>query len=817
MYISYNWLRELVNIPKSVTPEKLEEELTLKTAEVEEVKPTSEGLENVVAGKIVSIKKHPDADKLNIAQIDCGIRGKKQILFGNVLQVSEGDVVPVALPGAVLPNGLEIAEREMRGEMSQGMISVDEELGFESSSKNSYIRFSDDTKLGTEIADLLGLRDFSLEIDNKSLTHRPDLWGHVGIAREVAAIYGKKLKDPSDGIGKKATKTTILGKKIEPSDSKPLTAKIEAKDVCSRYMALRIEGIKIAESSQEIKSRLLAIGIRPINNVVDATNYVMYELGQPLHAFDAQQVANQNIVVRKARKGEMLETIDHTKRKLESQDLVIADKKEVVALAGIMGGVKSEVNKKTKDVILEAATFDSTTIRKTAQRLALHSDASQRFEKTLDPVLAESAILRTAELILKDNPDARVTSQLVDAKNYTDKTLTLSFDLDFLNARAGFDIPRAKAVSILKSLGFSVKGAAKKLAVGVPSYRATKDISIPEDLVEEVSRIYGYENFPIEMPEIKMISREVNECRVRERELKAVMKGLGWNEVQNYSFVQAKDAVRAGMKKEAHISLANPASEGHELMRTSLLPGLLTNARRNARVYDSFQIFEIDRIFRKEDGEFDSDIQGKRKLPEQHYEFAGMLYSKTSKQAFWQLKGQIESAMKATGYTMIIDSAQADVPWADESSMAKIIIEGQTVGIMARVKEQILGNFKVKGNAAAFIIHYDRLASIAQPVPIFEPMAKYPSSERDVAVICDMSHTAREYIQAIQSIDPLIKQVDLFDVYRGSQIPQGKRSLAFRISYQSPKRTLKDDEIDLLQQRVESQLKKKFDADVRKQ
>ncbi|MFA4941992.1 MAG: phenylalanine--tRNA ligase subunit beta, partial [Patescibacteria group bacterium] len=481
MYISLKWLKDFVNIPASITPEELGLKLTLHTVEIDGVEKQSEKFNNVVVGKILELKKHPQADRLQLVKVDIG-KEKLDIVCG-AHNIKEGDFVPVALVGAILPNGLEIKEAEIRGVKSHGMLCAEDELGL--GQDHSGILILTKGKLGQNLAENLKLDDTVFEVDNKSITNRPDLWGHFGLARDIAAFLDIKLIEPKINL-EKITKLEKKGEVIK------LKAEVKDAKLCPRYMAIAMKGIKIADSPQWMKERLSAVGMRPINNIVDITNYVMLELGQPLHAFDANLV--KEIVVRRAEDKEMMETLDGQKRELNKEMLVIADDEKAIAIAGVMGGATSEISDKTDSIIIEAANFEPTQIRKTSQKLGLRTESSMRFEKSLDPNLCEQAIARVVELVKEICPGAVVASKLVDIKSFKINSDPIVLDISWLNKTIGEEIGEKTIIKTLNNLGFKTTQKKNEITVNVPTWRATKDISIREDLMEEIVRIYGYNN-----------------------------------------------------------------------------------------------------------------------------------------------------------------------------------------------------------------------------------------------------------------------------------------------------------------------------------
>jgi len=476
MNISLNWIKQYIDLPKTVKPEELGLKLTMATVEVEEVINQAAKLENVVVGKIVKIENHPNADRLRLVEVDIKSRKVKVVCGGTNLV--ENMKVALALPGArVLWHGegepVILEKTKVRGEESEGMICASDELGlgglFPEKESGEIVDLTNiNCEIGSNLAEALSLDDAIYDIDNKSVTNRPDLWGHYGMAREIAAIYDLKLKDYS-------VKNITEGKELK------LAVKVEDEEACPRYMAVAMRGIKIGPSPEWLQKHLLAIGQKPINNVVDVTNYVMYDLGQPLHAFSGDKIVDSNIVVRKALSGEKITTLDGVERQLTSDDLVIATEGRAVALAGVMGNANSQIEDNSETIILESANFSPVTIRKTSDRLGLRTEASIRFEKSLDPHLTELALKKAVNLLQEMMPEVSVASAVIDVDNYEDKSEPIIIDFDFINHRIGTDLGQEKIINILTSLGFGVKATKKNMKVVIPSWRDTKDINIKED------------------------------------------------------------------------------------------------------------------------------------------------------------------------------------------------------------------------------------------------------------------------------------------------------------------------------------------------
>ncbi|KKU53033.1 MAG: Phenylalanine-tRNA ligase beta subunit, partial [Candidatus Moranbacteria bacterium GW2011_GWE2_47_10] len=574
MKYSYKWLKELSGTKKSA--QEIADLLTFHAFEIEGIEKNENDFDKVVVGQILEISAHPNADKLQLTKVNVG-KEVLEIVCG-ARNIKVGDKVPVALVGAKLPNGLEIKEAEIRGAKSFGMLCALDELGMGSDHSGIFI-LGDDLKVGVSFAEALELDDASIEVD--VLANRAhDALSHVGMAREIAAVEKRKLDYDYEVL--------VLAKK----KTKKLKVTISDKSICSRYIGAVLENVKVGDSPQWLRNRLEKSGIRAINNVVDATNFVMLELGQPLHAFDCEKVGKE-IVVRNAKEGEEIKILDGSAKKLNKEDIVIADREKAIALAGVMGGFDSGVTNVTTSIILEAANFDAPSIRRTRSRLALPTDAAIRFEKKIDPSLAEKAMVRVIEIL--EHISGGELEGVVDEYPKKAKYWSVKLDLDYVGRLLGEDVPVKRSKEILSLLGMKVKGSGKIVTVEIPTFRL--DLETQEDLIEEIGRIYGYEKIKAVPPLAPVQSPVINEERFFERKLKNILVAEGFSEVYNYSFYGRKDAGIAELASIKHVELENSLNADQNLMRVSLFPGLLKNVRENLKNFREFSIFEMGRVY----------------------------------------------------------------------------------------------------------------------------------------------------------------------------------------------------------------------------
>jgi len=806
MLISRNWLKDFVKIPDSLSAKELGLKLTMAMAEVEGFIDQKESLKGIVVGEILEVKKHPNADKLKLAIVDIGTK-KLNIVCG-APNIEKGQKVPLATLGAILLNGLKIEKVKVRGEESEGMLCAEDELGL-GKDHSGILILDKKVKIGESLAKALGLDDVIYEIDNKSLTHRPDLWSQYGVAREVGAILSEKLATYA--------KATVAKESLKEGKEK-LDIKVEDFKLCPRYMVVVLEGIEIAESPEWLKKRVSAVGMRPINNIVDITNYVMMEIGQPLHAFDYDKLEGHRIIVRQAKPGEKIQTLDDQDRKLDEGTLVIADAKKPVAIAGVMGGANTEIDNKTKKIVIESANFNHVSIRKTEVKLGLRSEASIRFEKSLDPNIAELGIKRAIELILQICPKAKVVSKIEDVKKFKLEQGPIKVSFDFLNKRIGQGIEPQKVIKILEGLGFEVKKQKDGLAILVPTWRATKDISIPEDIVEEVARIYGYDNLKINMPLVAMERPEINKERELERKIKNILAyGLTLSEVYNYSFNSEEQLQKIGLPIADHIKIANPISSETTRLRTSLLPNLLNNIIANERFFNEIKLFEVGSVYLKDKpGEGISDKK-QGFLPYQEKYFAGVVVQKEDQMPFYTAKNIVESLFKKLHLVYQIKEVKTAPVWASAGKTAAILLNGKQIGLITELNPKLYGKLDINNKVGIFEFSLTELNKVYTDEMAYLAIPKFPSLDLDVSMIIDKQILWAEVKNLVLGVEKdLIREIKIFDVYEGKNIPAGKKSIAFRIEYRSNDKTLTMEEVQVIHQKVLNILQSKFGAQIRK-
>ncbi|HNX10767.1 MAG TPA: phenylalanine--tRNA ligase subunit beta [bacterium] len=805
MLLSINWLQEFLSL-KGITPETIASELTLHTVEVEKIERPGDRFKNVVVGQVLSVEKHPNADRLQITTVNVGAETLR-IVCG-APNVAVGQLVPVALVGAILPNGLEIKEAEVRGEKSSGMICAADELGL--GQDHSGIMVLEKAKIGQNFADYLKSDDVILEVDNKSLSHRSDLWGHYGLARELSALLDIKLKPYS--------RTSELTPENNPAET--LNIKVEDAKLCPRYLAIKLEGIEVAESPKWLKDRLMAVGQKPINNIVDAANYIMLELGQPLHTFDAKNI--KKIVVRCAKKNEELLCLDGQERKLNSDTLLITDGKDPIAIAGIIGGQNSAINPETTAIIIESANFQASSIRKSSQNLALRTEASMRFEKSLDPQLTDLALKAVVSLIKELVPSAKISSELNIQSTPLPETKTIVMPWAWLRNLMGVEMEKKEIKKILNHLGFEISEESKEaLTVIVPSWRAAKDVAIKEDIAEEIMRIYGYNNFPGELPESKMALPEDNLARALEWQIKdALSLDAKLFEVYNYSFVNETDLEKANLNTQGYLRLANPISQQHTLLRQNLVVNLLGNIKTNQYKYDEIGIFEIGSIFQDLPGDFYETKNKEERLPYQEKKLGIMLAGNNAGELFAKLKSIITRLIghiSQDQWEVIFVPTDLTPGYADSKMRAIIKVDHKELGLIAKIADLVQKNNGLKKMVVCAELSLNQILKLKESTAAktYRENSKYPPVVRDLAFVVSQKILYNDLYQEIKNFNSLIANVELFDVYEGTNLAAGQKSLAFHVNYQDQTRTLTSEEIDTLQAELIKRLQDKFEAVLR--
>ena len=802
MKYSYNWLKELSDT--KLSPEKAREILTMHSLEIEGMDEKKWNFDGVVVGHILEIKKHPNADKLQLTKIDIG-NEKLDIICG-AKNIAVGDKVPVALVGTKLPNGIEIREAEIRGEKSFGMLCALDELGLGTDHSGIFI-LDPNAKIGEPAKKYLGVEDDTI-FEIKVLPDRAhDATSHVGVAREISVLENRKFEYDFEGL------------KLPSKKSKKLTVKIEDKKLCSRYIGAVMENVEIKDSPSWMKQRLEASGIRPINNVVDATNYVMLELGQPLHAFDAEKISNKNklqIIVRRARDNEKLVLLDDSVLELNDSDLFITNGETPLALAGIMGGKDSGINENTKIIILEAANFNATSIRRSRTRLGVKTESSDRFEKDIDPNLAEKAIVRIVE-ILEHTAGAKLEG-VVDVYPNKIKSWKIKLDLAYVDNLLGENIPRKDVIKILNLLGMKTNLAGNKIVAEIPTYRI--DIRTQEDLIEEIGRIWGYEKIepsPLVEP---VIPAKINEILSFERKLGEIAIGFGFDEMYNYSFYSEVDAKNCGLDNVKHFDLSSPMNPDQKYVRVSLVPNILKNIKTNLKNFESLNIFEIGKAYypNHENVEEKRMLVMAQVLEKDPVNFAEAKHGASKNaETFYSLKGITENLLEKIGADEnSIAFNEAKLPknhLGHPLRSAEILIDGEKVGMVGEINPIVLGKYKIGKRVAICELDTQQLLKISQKEITYKTLQKFPIITRDISMLAKGETKAIEIQKLIKKIGgSLVLNVSMFDAF----FKDGVTSFAYHIEFGAPERTLENVKVDEVMGKIVAGLEKELGLEIRK-
>ncbi|PIE68041.1 MAG: phenylalanine--tRNA ligase subunit beta [Deltaproteobacteria bacterium] len=802
MKVSLSWLKEYVPITLSI--DELADALTMAGLEVEGVENRYAFLETVVIGKVVEVSRHPNADRLKLCRVDNG-NGLVSVVCG-APNVAEGMAFPFAQVGTVLPNGLRLKKTVIRGETSEGMLcsALELELGGDGS---GLMVLDASLKPGTSLKDALDLHDCTLEI---GLTpNRPDCLSMIGVAREIAAFQGVGLNLPEFSLP--------AG---EGAIDKLTSVTIEAPDLCPRYAARLLEGVAVAPSPHWLQDRLRSVGVRPINNLVDVTNFVMLETGQPLHAFDFDNLAGQCIVVRTATEGEPFTTLDQKAHRLTGQMLMICDGERPVAVGGVMGGLNSEIEETTTRVLIESACFDPISIRKTSKALGLSTDASHRFERGVDPDNTLFALNRAAQL-MAELGGGRLVSGTIDEDFRKSGSLTLPLSVQETNDLLGTDLNQEQMGQLLESVEFKVKAEnADRIQVDVPSFRV--DVTRPRDLMEEVARLSGYNLIPTTFPSLPVQGRTPAPLLVRRNRVREILCGFGFSEAINYSFISPASCDRIQLAdddpRRRHVVLLNPISEEQAVMRTTLVPGMLEAAGRNiARQQNHLCLFEIGKVFLPEDG---------APLPVEKEMLVGIMTGSRTRSAwhtpdaafdFYDIKGIVEGLMAALEIKDASFSAQADdsCVYMRPGHTAVIRCKEQAVGLVGEVDPAVLEGFGLRQTVFLFELDLETVGGLIPDSKQMAAIPRYPSTSRDITVIVDQAMESSRLLEAVGRFgETLVEDLFLFDVFSGEPIPEGKKSVSLRVVYRAADGTLEDETVNSIHKRLTSRLVNEIGADL---
>ena len=812
MKVSLNWIRDYVQLPADTDLKKLAYDLTMSTVEVEDATDLGASFHDMVVGVINTIEQHPNADKLKVCKTDIGGRVEDIVCGGSNLR--EGMKVAVALPGAMCKwhgegDLVEIKKSKLRGVDSYGMICGAVEIGladlFPTKEEAHILDLSDfDAPAGTPLADALDLNDIILEIDNKSMTNRPDLWGHYGIAREIAALYDLPM-----------TQFPHFDRNVENTSGFHVT--VEDAERCPRYLSAQIEGLNVKPAPYQMQNRIWKVGMRPINALVDITNYVMLATGQPTHAFDSDHIAG-HVIVRRAGEGEKLLLLNGKELALSSDDLVIADDAGVVGLAGVMGGAKDSILPDTSKVILEVANFDAKGIRRTALRYDNRTEASARYEKAIDPERCDQAFDLSMQLFSQLYPEMKVTG-LVDQYPEHLKPAEIDVALSWLERRLGKHLSPDEIKHKMELLGYGITFNGDNMHVVVPTWRSTGDVSIQADIMEEVARMYGYENFEAE-PITTTFDGAINQLdKDLERRIKEYLAiRCGMQEIFTYPWMEESYVNAVLQSTEGILSLSTPPSPAERFVRSSLLPNLCKAVVKNERYFDEFSIFETAQVFRDEN--YTSPYDPREKLPSQRKNVAGA-FATTGKDItalFRKAKGVVEMMARYV-HMEALTFKQAEKPvWADNVVWLNIYRGDEKVGDLALLAKKVSMACGIKNlNVMLFQLDQDSLVPLKSRTNTFTHLAEYPMTDYDISLLVDGSVQWKDVAQTVRGIkSELLHGAAFVDEYRGKQVPAGKKSLTLRLAIGSKDKTLTSAEIEEVASGVLNKIAKRFGAELRR-
>ncbi|MCC6364209.1 MAG: phenylalanine--tRNA ligase subunit beta [Bryobacterales bacterium] len=763
MKFSYNWIHELVD-GLEASPAELMRLITIKTAECEGVEAVGVHFAQIVAARV--LEADPIAGSHNRkAVVDAGLLGRRTVVCG-APNCRPGIVTAYVPPGVSL-EGRPIGRRVVDGVESDGMLASGVELGI-NRDHEGILEF--DAEPGTPLPRILP--DHVIEVDNKSLTHRPDLWGHHGMAREVAAIIGKRLLDPVnlDRI---------------PRAPAAVEVRIEDLQLCPRYSALVFENVTVQPSPLWLQYRLEAVGLNPINNIVDVTNYVMAELAQPMHAFDADKLAGDTIFVRNARAGERITALNDEAYDLTPAALVIADANGPIAIAGVIGGLDSAIGESTTRLVLESANFHAANIRRTSSRLKLRTDASMRFEKSQDPVNTVRGLARAVELLELVSPGIRLAGGLADLAAPAHSPAPITLPMDWLIRKLGRPIESAEVRSILESLMFGVSESGPGVfSVSVPTWRATKDISIKDDLVEEIGRMVGYATITPTAPVVPTEPPPDNPRRRFHRTVRQAVAAQGYHEVYNYSFLSEEDVRRFGLSPADHVTVANPISVDQALLRRTLIPGVWKNIRENSKHFDQFRLFEVGmEIHKRASG-----------LPGEIPHLAAAIYQRTKEIGpFYEMKRLAECLMP--GCELRPDTARM---FEHPSRTAHVHWRGQTVGRLFEFHPDF-----AEGRAVVLDVDLARMEALAPVEKRYQPVRRFPESAFDLSVLASRRALAGDLQKQLASFaGPFLESIAYLRQYEGAPLPEDAKSVSFRLTVAAPDRTLSSEEVGAIRDAI---------------
>ena len=791
MKVPFNWLKDYVDV--NIDAKELGDRLTLSGSALEEVITQGDVIKNIVTGKIVEITQHPDADKLKVCQVDIGTETIQIVTAAT--NMKEQDIVPVALHKSILADGTEIKKGKLRGVVSNGMFCSEEELGIAGDEPvHGLMILPADAPLGMDIKEYLNLNKSILDFDITS--NRPDCLSMVGMARETAATLGTSYKMPN------------LNYEVKTSENINDKIKVEVRDsLCRRYMARGVKNVKIMPSPGWMQERLLEAGVRPINNIVDITNFVMLEIGEPMHAFDAREIKSGKIVVERAKDDEIFVTLDEIERKLDSSFLCIKDDETSIGLAGIMGGLNSEIQEDTTEVIFEAANFDGTNIRVNSKKLNLRSESSARFEKDIDPNLAEIAINRACALVCELGC-GEIMEGTIDIYNSKKEEGHITVDSKWINKFLGTEISKEDMKKYLDLLELKTEINEDNLDITIPTFRI--DIGIKEDIAEEVARIYGYDKIPTTIYSASTGREPKYKNQILRDLIVDVMVSSGLNQSISYSFISPKVFDKINLPQDSElrnvIKIKNPLGEDYSVMRTTTIHSMMESLGRNYSRNNAYaRLFEIGKVYIPNEDE--------TVIPTENNILTIGMYGNCD---YLDLKGVVENALEKLGLSKVKFTRESDNPSYHPGKTAALMIGNKKVGVLGEVHPDVSENYGVDENCYLAELNLDLLFEYAKKDKKYKSLTKFPAVTRDIALLVDDEILVQEIEDTIRRAGGnLVEKVELFDIYKGAQIPEGKKSIAYAIAYRDEKKTLTDNDVNKVHDKILRSLEHKLGATLR--
>lgn len=798
MRVSYQWLKEYVDF--NLSPEELASMLTLSGLEVDLIENPGKGLEGIVIGEIQEIAQHPNADKLHVTKVNVGSE-VLEIVCG-AKNIFVGAKVPIARIGVTLPGGMKIEKAKLRGVASYGMICSQDELGLVEERQPGVMILEGDCQAGESFIKFMGLDDVILVLDlTPNFAHALSM---VGVAREVAARLGVELKRPEFKVNETGPAVTEL-----------TSVEIKDPDLCPRYTARVIRGVKVGESPEWLKQRLEAAGVRSINNVVDVTNFVLMELGQPLHAFDYDSLSGKRIIVRRAGQDETIVTLDEKERKLDSEVLAICDAEKPVCIAGVMGGANSEVTDSTTSVLLESAYFDPVSIRKSARRFAIPSEASYRFERGVDINAVIEASNRAIQLI-QELAGGEIARGIIDVYPAPARLTVINLRTWRVNKLLGTQLTREEIAQLLTRLGFTVEVAEEDLNVTVPTFRG--DVTREADLLEEVARLYGYDKIPSLLPEGDLRLGRLTPQQLLEDQSREFMNAVGLNETMSYSFINPNAYDKLKLNQDHpwrnSIRLMNPLSEEYAVMRRTLVADLLRVTALNVkRGVSEVPVYELARVYHPREND----------LPEEPRMLTAAVMGlpendpwKQQATGFFHLKGILDEYAETFGLGQLTYERLTTMEMLHPGRAALVKAKGVEIGYLGEIHPDVLANYDLEERVSVFELNFETIASLVNNERRYRELPKFPASTRDIALLVDRGISTQAITDVIASTgSDYLASVELFDLYQGAQVPAGKKSMAFAMSYRAKDRTMTDEEVNAIMEQLFTRLKEELGAEIR--